>query len=107
MWLAWTRIWWVRPVMGLASTSVAPSNRSSTRNSVIARLPSGMRIIRYDKRGHGLSDLPRYPEWGMGDHVADLAGLLDALGVKAAMAWVRDWVSEKMASATEKLYVDY
>ncbi len=47
-------------------------------------LPAGWRLIRYDKRGHGLSDLPE-GEWGMGDHVADLAGLLDGLGVAGAV----------------------
>lgn len=54
-------------------------------DQVVARLPTGLRIVRYDKRGHGLSDLPQDAEWGMGDHVADLAGLLDHLGVKGAM----------------------
>ena len=47
-------------------------------------LPAGLRVIRYDKRGHGLSDLPA-GEWGMGDHVADAAGLMDHLGVKNAV----------------------
>ena len=47
---------------------------------LLPHLPAGWRLIRYDKRGHGLSDLPE-AEWGMGDHVADLTGLMDALGV--------------------------
>jgi len=52
-------------------------------DALLPHLPASLRIIRYDKRGHGLSDCPPQP-WGMGDHVADLAGLLDALGVTGA-----------------------
>ena len=51
---------------------------------LLEHLPQGLRIIRYDKRGHGLSDCPPQP-WGMGDHVADLAGLMDALGLRKAV----------------------
>ncbi|SET60608.1 3-oxoadipate enol-lactonase [Oceanicella actignis] len=50
---------------------------------LIARLPEGLRIIRYDKRGHGLSGLPE-DGWGMGDLVQDLAALLDRLEVRGA-----------------------
>ena len=53
-------------------------------DEVVALLPRGVRIIRYDKRGHGLSDLPQQ-NWGMADHVADLAGLLDHLQVRDAV----------------------
>jgi 3-oxoadipate enol-lactonase len=52
-------------------------------DALLPNLPAGLRIIRYDKRGHGLSDCPAQP-WGMADHVADLAGILDALGVTGA-----------------------
>lgn len=41
-------------------------------------------IIRYDKRGHGLSDCPPGP-YTIGDHAADLTGLLDYLGVEQAI----------------------
>ncbi len=51
---------------------------------LLPHLPAGLRIIRYDKRGHGLSDCPPQP-WGMGDHVADLACLLDAQEVRGAV----------------------
>lgn len=51
---------------------------------LLPHLPRGLRIIRYDKRGHGLSDCPPQP-WGMGDHVADLAGAMDALGARGAV----------------------
>ncbi len=53
-------------------------------DAVLPLLPEGLRIVRYDKRGHGLSDCPEAP-WGMGHHVADLAGILDALGVSSAV----------------------
>ena len=53
-------------------------------NSVLPLLPPGLRVIRYDKRGHGLSDLPSN-EWGMGDHLADLIAVLDAFAVKDAV----------------------
>lgn len=42
------------------------------------------RIIRYDKRGHGLSEAPPAP-YRMGDHVADLAALLDQRKVRGAV----------------------
>jgi 3-oxoadipate enol-lactonase len=38
-------------------------------------------IIRYDKRGHGLSDCPAGP-YTIADHTDDLAGILAYLGVK-------------------------
>ena len=53
-------------------------------DQLIALLPKGLRIIRYDKRGHGLSSGPVAPYF-MGDLVADAAGLLDALNVKSAV----------------------
>lgn len=51
---------------------------------VMPLLPEGLRVIRYDKRGHGLSSCPEGP-WGMGDLVADAAALLDALGVRECL----------------------
>ncbi|MEW7008176.1 3-oxoadipate enol-lactonase [Lentilitoribacter sp. EG35] len=47
---------------------------------VIVRLVGEVAIITYDKRGHGLSDLGESQT--MDDHVADLEGLLDHLGVQ-------------------------
>ena len=43
-----------------------------------------MRIIRYDKRGHGLSAFPGGP-FSIDDLASDLAGLLDHLGVRDAV----------------------
>ncbi|MEM7057110.1 MAG: 3-oxoadipate enol-lactonase [Pseudomonadota bacterium] len=53
-------------------------------DQVVAGLPAGLRVVRYDKRGHGLSDLPS-GSWGMADHVADLAAVLDFFEVKDAV----------------------
>ncbi len=51
---------------------------------LVSLLPAGLRVIRYDKRGHGLSDCPE-GDWGMEEHVTDLAALLDHLGVTRAV----------------------
>lgn len=50
-------------------------------DDMLAEMPGRYRIIRYDKRGHGLSEGPTGPYF-MGDLVSDLAGILDALGLK-------------------------
>lgn len=50
-------------------------------DALLPHLPQGLRIIRYDKRGHGLSDAPESPYF-MGDLVKDAAALLDHLNVK-------------------------
>lgn len=41
-------------------------------------------LLLYDKRGHGLSALGEAP-YSMDDHVADLAGLMDHLGISQAL----------------------
>lgn len=46
----------------------------------VASYPGCCRIIRYDKRGHGLSQATPAP-YSLNDHVGDLAALLDHLGV--------------------------
>ena len=51
---------------------------------LLPHLPAGLRIVRYDMRGHGLSDAPEGDYW-MGDLVADAAGLMDALGIRGAV----------------------
>lgn len=50
-------------------------------DDVVARLPQSLRIIRYDKRGHGLSACPPAP-YSMGALVRDAERLLDALEVR-------------------------
>ncbi|MFC7705378.1 3-oxoadipate enol-lactonase [Plastorhodobacter daqingensis] len=50
-------------------------------DKVIPLLPQGLRLIRYDKRGHGLSDCPPGP-YAMGALVRDAERLLDNLGVR-------------------------
>jgi 3-oxoadipate enol-lactonase len=53
-------------------------------DEVLPLLPKGLRLIRYDKRGHGLSGVTPAP-YTMDTHVADAAGVLDALGVTGAV----------------------
>ncbi|MDO6479159.1 3-oxoadipate enol-lactonase [Shimia thalassica] len=53
-------------------------------DKVVERLPKGLRIIRYDKRGHGLSSCPTGP-YSMGALIRDTERLLDMLEVKDAM----------------------
>jgi 3-oxoadipate enol-lactonase / 4-carboxymuconolactone decarboxylase len=52
-------------------------------DNVVLALTSKYRIIRYDKRGHGLSDAPTGP-YTIRNHSTDLEQLLDALGVETA-----------------------
>lgn len=51
---------------------------------VLPHLPEGLRIIRYDKRGHGLSTCPK-GAYSMGALVRDVEQLLDMLEVREAM----------------------
>ena len=50
-------------------------------DQILPRLPAGLRLIRYDKRGHGLSDCPPGP-YKMGQLVTDAERLLDRLEVR-------------------------
>lgn len=47
-------------------------------DAILPLLPSGVRIVRFDLRGHGLSDCPPGP-WTIADLAADTAALIDAL----------------------------
>jgi 3-oxoadipate enol-lactonase len=50
-------------------------------DSILPYMPEGLRVIRYDKRGHGLSSCPPAP-YTMGALIHDAERLLDALGVR-------------------------
>jgi 3-oxoadipate enol-lactonase len=50
-------------------------------DQVLPLLPAGLRVIRYDKRGHGLTDAPPAP-YHMGTLISDAERLLDHLGVR-------------------------
>jgi len=52
-------------------------------DDVVARLAADFRIIRHDKRGHGLSGCPVGP-WSIADHVRDLIAVLDHFSVGRA-----------------------
>jgi len=53
-------------------------------DKVVALMPPGLKLIRYDMRGHGLSDAPPAP-YAMGALVRDLERLLDHLAVRDAV----------------------
>lgn len=50
-------------------------------DGVVPYFTNRFTLIRYDKRGHGLSDCPPAP-YSITDHAGDLAGLLDRLEVQ-------------------------
>lgn len=50
---------------------------------ILPFLPDGLRILRFDKRGHGLSTCPPAP-YSMGSLVSDTEKLMDQLGFKDA-----------------------
>ncbi|MEM6407108.1 MAG: 3-oxoadipate enol-lactonase [Pseudomonadota bacterium] len=51
---------------------------------VLPHLPKNLRIIRYDMRGHGASEVPD-PPYSMGALVRDAEALMDALGIRDAL----------------------
>jgi 3-oxoadipate enol-lactonase len=53
-------------------------------DEVAARLSGGFRTLRYDLRGHGLSDAPAAP-YALDQHVADLAALMDGRKLSGAL----------------------
>ena len=50
-------------------------------DKVVPLLPAGLRLVRYDKRGHGLSSCPEGP-YAMGALVRDAERLMDHLGLR-------------------------
>ena len=50
-------------------------------DKILPRLPDGLRILRYDKRGHGLSSCPE-GDYRLDELVEDAANLLRELGIR-------------------------
>lgn len=78
-WLHWSETGDGAPV--LFANSLGTDFRIWDR--VLPLLP-GIRAIRFDKRGHGLSDV-RGRDWGMGDLVEDAAAVMEAAGAADAV----------------------
>ena len=53
-------------------------------DGLLPHLPEGLRILRYDMRGHGLSDCPE-PPYSMGALVRDAERLMEHMGVRDAI----------------------
>ncbi|CUH75167.1 3-oxoadipate enol-lactonase [Tropicibacter naphthalenivorans] len=53
-------------------------------DKILPLLPEGLRILRFDKRGHGLSDAPAAP-YSMGALISDTEKLMDHVGMKDAI----------------------
>lgn len=71
----------------LAPTLVFSNSLGTTLQlwqKVLPLLPEGLRLIRYDLRGHGQSGVPDAP-YTMGQMVSDAEAVCDALDVKDAM----------------------
>lgn len=51
---------------------------------ILPHLPDGLRILRYDKRGHGLSTCPKAP-YSMGQLISDAEKLMEATGFREAL----------------------
>lgn len=70
-----------------APTLVFSNSLGSTMqlwDPVLPHLPSGARIIRFDLRGHGGSDVPA-PPYSMGSMVSDAAAVCDHFAVQDAL----------------------
>jgi 3-oxoadipate enol-lactonase len=53
-------------------------------DEVVARLPASCRVLRFDQRGHGLSDVPE-PPYAMGALIRDAERLMGHFGMKEAV----------------------
>lgn len=53
-------------------------------DGVVPLLPDGLRIVRYDMRGHGQSDVPDAP-YTMGQLISDAEAICDALDMRDAL----------------------
>ena len=61
-------------------------------DAVLALLPEGLRILRYDMRGHGRSDVPDAP-YTMGQLVGDAEAVCDDLISKMRCSLVYPWAA--------------
>ena len=74
------------------SCSTGSLGRFHVAPSDPALLAAGCRVIAPDLRGYGLSDAPEAVEnYDIAQLTADIAGLLDALGVQKAIFMGHDW----------------
>ncbi|MEM8741440.1 MAG: 3-oxoadipate enol-lactonase [Pseudomonadota bacterium] len=53
-------------------------------DALLPYLPAGIRLLRYDKRGHGLSECPAAP-YDMATLVADAEALIDHIGLEKVL----------------------
>ena len=51
---------------------------------ILGKLPKELRLVRYDKRGHGLSSIPESP-FTISDLALDAAGLMERLNISGAV----------------------
>ena len=69
-----------------------PDSAYLWRNQVPALAASGFRVIAPDMRGFGRSDRPQQvAAYALAEAVADVAGILDALGIEKAHVVGHDW----------------
>lgn len=53
-------------------------------DAVVARLPASVRVLRFDQRGHGASDVPA-PPYSMGALIRDAERLIEHFGMRDAV----------------------
>jgi lipase len=75
------------------------TDSGSSWNRVLTQMSPYFDAIAYDLRGHGLSDAPP-TRYSTSDHVADLIGLLDQLGIHFATLVGHSMGAEVCAQAT-------
>jgi pimeloyl-ACP methyl ester carboxylesterase len=69
-----------------------PDDHAVWRHQIPALVAAGYRVIAPDTRGCGESEMaPRVRDYKLGLLVADLVGVLDALGVQQARVVAHDW----------------
>lgn len=69
-----------------------PDSIAVWRHQIPALVAAGYRVIAPDQRGFGLTEAPRETKaYAIENYVADLAALLDALGLKKVLLVGHDW----------------